>query len=143
MLEHIDRAIHEDGHKTRELIRQLMIHTERKLEAMAIDTKAVLAKLQAQSTQIDGVLALCDTLHTHLHDVIDRLNAQGVNTADLQAMSDLLDQQGAKIATAITSDADISEVPPAPAPVDPAPAPVDPAPAPVDPAPVSDAAPSA
>lgn len=118
----------DDGRRTRQMLVHYCTSIERKLELMALNTKDILAKLQAQSTQIDGVLALCDTLHSHLADVINRLNNMGVDTADLQAMSDLLDSESSKIATAITSDADISEGAPAPEEAPPVPEGTPPAP---------------
>lgn len=118
MLEHIDRAIERDGHATRELFRIFLVSMERKLDKMAISTKDVLALLQSQETQIDGIVALCDTLNTHLKAVIAKLDAGTSDNAqvqaDLQAMSDMLNRQSGKIAKAITDEADVPDsVPPA------------------------------
>lgn len=116
MLEHIDRAIHEDGHRTRELIHQFMIHTERKLDAMAIDTKQILDELRAQRTALSGVLLLCATLKAHVL-AIQAKQQQGADiSADLQAMHDLLAQNNTDIAQAVIDDADPADPIPTPAP---------------------------
>lgn len=124
MLEHIDRAIHEDGHKSRELIRQFMIHTERELHSMAIDTKQLLSEVRAQRTQVSGILVLCNTLKHHLVDVLAKLNAiPGIDPSiaqDMQDMHDLLAQNDVDIAQAVTDDADVPDAPPPTQPTPPA-----------------------
>lgn len=128
LVRHVGLEIADDGERTRHDVR-LVQHSinflEREILAMALNTKDILNKLQQQSTQIDGVLMLCDTLHNHLDTVIKKLNDGSVDNAevqaDLQAMSDLLDRQAPRIANAITSDADISDAPPVPVGTPPAP----------------------
>jgi hypothetical protein len=96
---------------TRALMIQLFSHLQGKIDHMALNIDDILPKLQAEGNQIDGVTSLLGTINGELKDAIAKLNAQGANTNKLQAISDMIDTNDAKLAKAVVENPDPGATP--------------------------------